>query len=225
MSNALKMTHVDFSYDNHVIFKNVNLMIAQQKFVAIIGDNGVGKTTLLKVILGELTVQQGEVFIFDESIKGALSKRKVAYISQQSIESFKQFPTTVEEVIKIHLQFLKKSNDVTFYLKLVNLDVHKHKKLSQLSGGQLQRVAIVLALIQDAPLILLDEPTNNIDKLFSYELYELLYQLVQSGKTVIMVTHHLNDVIAYVDQVIEVSNCQCHAIDKAHYHVTERSTT
>lgn len=216
------MEQVDFAYGNQVIFKDVTLQLPHQQFVAIVGDNGAGKTTLLRLMLGELPIQKGTVQVFGQSITQAISTQQIAYISQQSLATYKQFPTTVDEVLTIHLQFLKKTHEKQQIIQAVHLQNHTHKRLMELSGGQLQRLAIALALIQDAPLILLDEPTNNIDARFTRELYVILKELVTQGKTVIMVTHHIQDALPFVDKVIEVSNCSCRAIDTAHFHVSER---
>ena len=113
-------------------------------------------------------------------------------------------PTTVIEVVKIHLRFLKKGKDYGSYLKLVNLEEQGHKMLNELSGGQLQRVAILLALIKNAKLIILDEPTSGVDQLFSEELYRMLERLKKEGKTILMVTHHLQDVQIHVDRILRL---------------------
>ena len=118
--------------------------------------------------------------------------------------NYRNFPTTVIEVVKIHLRFLKKGKDYGSYLKLVNLEEQGHKMLNELSGGQLQRVAILLALIKNAKLIILDEPTSGVDQLFSEELYRMLERLKKEGKTILMVTHHLQDVQIHVDRILRL---------------------
>ena len=92
------------------------------------------------------------------------------------------------------------------YLKLVNLERCSNKRLSELSGGQLQRFGLLLALIKDAKLIILDEPTTGIDSKFSITLYELLKELSRNGKTIIMVTHNLSDAKKYADKVFEIKD-------------------
>lgn len=223
--SAVTLQHVDFAYESHTIFKEVTCHIPQKQFHAVIGENGVGKTTLLRLLLGELSVQKGEIKIFGLSIDQAIKQQKIAYISQQSLANYRQFPTSVEEVLDIHLQFLNKKQEKQRYLETVDLQNHANKRLDELSGGQLQRLAIALALIQEAPLILLDEPTNNIDARFTKELYALLAKFVQEGKTVIIVTHHIQDALPFVDTVIEVSDCRCKAVDKVHFHINERQVS
>ena len=86
----------------------------------------------------------------------------------------------------------------------MNLEEQGHKMLNELSGGQLQRVAILLALIKNAKLIILDEPTSGVDQLFSEELYRMLERLKKEGKTILMVTHHLQDVQIHVDRILRL---------------------
>lgn len=222
MTNAITLKNVGFSYDTRMIFDNVNLTIASNQLVAIVGDNGVGKTTLLKLVLGEQTVQHGEILVFNAPVEQAIQKQQVAYISQDSIAHYKQFPTTVGEILSIHLAYLKRLDRKDYYLHKVDLVEQQNQQLSELSGGQLQRLAIVLALIQEAPLILLDEPTNHIDLRFTQELYVLLRQLVQQDKTVIMVTHHIHQALPFVDTVLEVADCKCQLSSREHFHVKER---
>lgn len=222
MDSAICLKNVTFAYDERVLFDNVSIEIPKKSFTAIIGDNGVGKTTFLKVILGELSIQSGQVNIEGKLCEDAIKQQKIAYISQQSLQNYQQFPTSVEEVLDIHLAYLNKRTQKNTYLNMVNLTSHKHKKLSELSGGQLQRLGILLALVQDAPILLLDEPTNNIDVRFASELYALLQQLVLQGKTVIMVTHHIHHALPHIDYVLEVASGSCAMCNREHYHVHGR---
>ncbi|QTU82910.1 ATP-binding cassette domain-containing protein [Carnobacteriaceae bacterium zg-C25] len=221
-SSAICLENVTFAYDDKVLFDDVSIAIPNHSFTAIIGDNGVGKTTLLNVMLGELPIQSGQVTIGGQPCQKAIKEQQVAYISQQSLQAYQQFPTSIEEVLEVHLAYLNKQSKKMDYLQMVNLLGHQHKKLSELSGGQLQRLGILLALVQDAPILLLDEPTNNIDVHFATELYALLERLVKQGKTIVMVTHHIHHALPYVDYVLEVSSGMCAICDREHYHVHGR---
>lgn len=222
MDSAVCLKNVTFAYDERMLFDDVSIEIPNQTFTAIIGDNGVGKTTFLKMILGELSIKSGQVNIDGKTCEIAIKQRKIAYISQQSLQNYQQFPTSVEEVLDVHLAYLNKNTQKKDYLNMVNLTAHKHKKISELSGGQLQRLGILLSLVQDAPILLLDEPTNNIDVRFASELYALLKQLVLQGKTVIMVTHHIHHALPHIDYVLEVAAGSCTMCNREHYHVHGR---
>lgn len=205
MNKVLQLSNVCFSYDHQEwILQHLNGEINEGEFVAMIGENGAGKSTLLNLILGNLKPQQGEIRLFGDLVNEKPHYEDIAYISQNSVMNYRNFPTTVIEVVKIHLRFLKKGKDYGSYLKLVNLEEQGHKMLNELSGGQLQRVAILLALIKNAKLIILDEPTSGVDQLFSEELYRMLERLKKEGKTILMVTHHLQDVQIHVDRILRL---------------------
>ena len=130
----------------------------------------------------------------------------MAYISQNSVLSYRNFPTTIEEAVKIHLSFLKKKTDASIYLKQVGLFEHRKKALDELSGGQLQRLGIVLALIKDAKIIFLDEPTSGIDKKFADEFFQNLSTLKNQNKTVVVITHQLDLAKKYIDYAIKIKD-------------------
>lgn len=206
MNKVLEIEDLSFGYDHNLILNNLSLEVFADEFVAIVGANGAGKSTLLNLILHNLKTDQGSILLFGDD---GSHYQDIAYISQNSVLNYRNFPTTINEVVKIHLKYLKLNKDIDYYLELVNLIPHKHKTLSELSGGQLQRVGVLLALLKDAKLIILDEPTTGIDKKFSIELFKMLKQLTTIGKSIIMVTHQLDDALEYVDRVYEIEAGTC----------------
>ncbi len=213
MHDILDIHDLQFSYETHPdarpILDGLDLTVARGSFTALIGINGAGKSTLMNLILGNLKPARGSIKLFGDDQSRNNHYKDLAYVSQNSILAYKNFPTTLEEVVRIHLKHLKKQADVTELLDTVGLTEHFNKKLSQLSGGQLQRVGLLLALIKDAQLILLDEPTSGIDKAFSRELYRILKTLTQQGKTVLLITHHLSDALEFVDKVVQLADGRC----------------
>lgn len=201
MNKVVEIVNLSFSYDNKKILNNINLYLSEGDFVALIGRNGAGKTTLLKLILGELKTKEGNLRLFGETSK---NYKKISYIGQNISSTYKNFPTSVEEVLKIHLRFLKKKVDIKKYLNMVGLYEHRKKTLGSLSGGQLQRLSLLIALIKDSKLILLDEPTASIDKKFSDEFLKILKDLARQGKTILMVTHDVFNINTYVNKVYEL---------------------
>lgn len=199
---ALEIKDLSFSYEETVL-ENVNFSVEEGEFVAIIGKNGAGKSTLLNIILGNLGTE-GTVRIFGDDIKKDNHYRDIAFISQNSVMNYKNFPTTVEEVVRNHAKYLKSKTSPDTYLREMGLYEHKKKSLSKLSGGQLQRVGLLLALIKNAKLIILDEPTTGIDKKFSLELFEILRGF--KDKTVLMVTHELEDTKNFVDYFLKIDS-------------------
>lgn len=212
MSNVLEINNLYFKYDANYIINNLSCTVREGEFVAIIGENGSGKSTLLNLILQNIKVEKGIIKLFGDNILETNHYEDLAYISQNSVLNYRNFPTTIEEVVKNHLKYFKKDKkELQNYLQLINLADHAKKSLSELSGGQLQRVGVLLALIKDAKLILLDEPTTGIDKKFVNELFELLQQLAHKmQKTVVIVTHELEEARRYVDRVLHIKNGQNH---------------
>lgn len=205
MNNVVEINNLSFGYDKNKILKDINLVVKEKEFDLIIGENGVGKSTLLNLILGNLKSYK-KIKLFGDYTDKNNHYKDISYISQNAVNGYRNFPTTVSEAVDIHLAYLKKDRDVSDYLKLVNLERCSNKRLSELSGGQLQRFGLLLALIKDAKLIILDEPTTGIDSKFSITLYELLKELSRNGKTIIMVTHNLSDAKKYADKVFEIKD-------------------
>lgn len=209
MNKILEISGLTFSYGDGPILKELDCTVAEGEFTAIIGDNGAGKSTLLDLILGNLKAGSGEIRLFGDPVRKNNHYGDIAYISQNSVMGYKNFPTTTEEVIKIHMKHLKVKADIEKYLGMMELEKHAKKMLRELSGGQLQRVGLLLAMIKDAGLIILDEPTTGVDKKFSHELYIILRRLAGSGKTILMVTHHLSEVNEFVDRVLQIKDGKC----------------
>lgn len=211
---VLKVEGLSFAYDKELILDNISFEINQGDFVGLVGANGVGKSTLLKLILGDLKPRNGQIKIFGDDIRKDRHYRDLAYISQNAVESYRNFPTSIEESIKIHLSYLKKKTDPKEIMEKLGLYEHRKKSLSELSGGQIQRFAISLALIKDASLILLDEPTTGIDENFSKDFFENLKNLKDDGKTIIIITHQLDMAGLYVDYALRIKKGKIERISK-----------
>lgn len=201
--NIIKIDKLNFSYGNLEVFRDLNFNVKKNEFVTLIGENGAGKSTLLKLILSNLKNYNGRIELFGEDIRKNSSVKRIAYISQNAVSKYKFFPTTVEEVLKIHLKYLKSKKEFDILLENMELNKHKKNKLSELSGGQLQRLAILIALIKEAELIVFDEATSGVDKNFTSKIYKMLKEM---NKTVLIVTHNLTDLLKWVDSVYEIKN-------------------
>lgn len=211
---VLKIKGLKFGYDKDLILDDINFEINEGDLVGLVGANGVGKSTLLKLILGELRPKEGQIRIFGDDISKDKHYRDLAYISQNAVSSYRNFPTSVEEAIKIHLAYLKKKTNPKELMEKLGLWNHRKKSLSELSGGQIQRFAISLALIKDASLILLDEPTTGIDEDFAREFFENLLTLKNEGKTILIITHQLDMAGEFIDYALRIKKGKIEKISK-----------
>lgn len=190
--------------------KDINLSIHKGDFVALVRPNGSGKTTLIKLILGVLKLQSGEIYINGKSLRNFHAWQEVGYVSQKSNSFSKGFPATVSEVVLSGLTKAKglfrrfgkedyrKLDEV---LELLNISHLKNKNISLLSGGQTQRVFIARALINNPSILVLDEPTVGIDAKHVKEFYDVLFRLKEQSVTILLVTHDIGVVVDHADEV------------------------
>ena len=205
--NAIVLENVSFAYDNTLVLENVNLSIQEGDFVGIFGPNGGCKTTLLQIIMGFLSPNEGKVSLWGDLPEKAFSQ--IGYVPQ--VARFdKQFPITVEEVVLMgclsHLSFwgtLKSEQKqiASEALKQVGMESFKDYSFGKLSGGQAQRVLIARALASKPKLLILDEPTASVDP----EAEEAILQILTSLKgsiTILMVTHDLQTILQKVEKLL-----------------------
>lgn len=179
------------NFDEHVLFKNFNLIINDGDFLCITGDSGTGKTTLLNMI-GQLEpYQEGEILFEGKPIetkkdKLNLFRKKLGFI-------FQNFVLVESKTVEENLQLIRKEDrtDVSIdsALKMVGIDDKKNSKVYTLSGGEQQRVAMARLYLKKCKYILADEPTGSLDRKNAEKIFEILKQLNDIGKTIIIVTH------------------------------------
>lgn len=195
---VINIQNVSFAYGlKSVVLKNINLNIYEGDFVGLIGPNGGGKTTLLKLIVNVLPLQKGVIKLFGKKINNFKQWSCIGYVSQKAAHFDRQFPVTVQEVVMMPISSKKRSNKIVEQA-LNDVDMLKYKTapLSELSGGQQQRVLIARSLVSNPCLLVLDEPTTGVD-VNSQEQFYLLLQKLRKEKnlTIILVSHDI-DVIA-----------------------------
>lgn len=200
MSNVLEIEKLHFTYGEYPLLQGVDFSLAAGKFAAIVGGNGAGKTTLMNLILGKLKAETGAIRLFEDSLSADNHCRDLAYLSQEAVSRYRNFPTTVKELLKMYLAQLKQKTEPEALLENVGLTAVQNHRLSELSGGQLQRVGLLVALLKQARLILLDEPTGGVDQQFSLELYQILHRQCLAGNSVLMITHHLTEAAPFLDE-------------------------
>ncbi len=179
------------NFDEHVLFKNFNLIINDGDFLCITGDSGTGKTTLLNMI-GQLEpYQEGEILFEGKPIE--TKKDKLDLFRKKLVFIFQNFVLVESKTVEENLKLIRKEDrtDVSIdsALKMVGLDDKKNSKVYTLSGGEQQRVAMARLYLKKCKYILADEPTGSLDRKNAEKIFEILKQLNDIGKTIIIVTH------------------------------------
>ena len=199
-----------FSFHNHTVLTDVNLTIQEKDFLAVIGPNGGGKTTLIKIMLGLLPPDRGTVRIFGKS-PDSISHR-VGYVPQD-INFNRNFPISTLDVVYMgrlrmtnsHIRH-NRQDQISAREALEKLGMWKYRsvRIDELSGGQRQRVFIARALVTKPELLFLDEPTSSIDAQGQSDLYALLKELNQNI-TIVVVSHDVMLISSYIKSVVCVN--------------------
>jgi zinc transport system ATP-binding protein len=204
---VIRLAGVWVKYNDLPVLEDINLTVNSHDFMGIIGPNGGGKTTLLKVMLGLVNPSRGEVNILGE--KPEKGRRHVGYVPQQSLFAV-GFPISVAEVVIMgrysHSGLFRPYNRndhalVKQALETVGMIDYANRQIGQLSGGQQQRVFIARALVSQPRVLLLDEPTASIDSSMQSEFYALLKKLSQN-MAIVMVSHDISAISVYVDKIV-----------------------
>ena len=211
MTKLIEVHGLGFSYQATRVLENIQFAVNPGEFIALIGANGTGKSTLLRLLLGELPPQQGSIKLFGEDIRSFRNWWRLGYLPQDSVALAAGFPANVLEVVamslyrKIGLFRLpgKKARQRALEaLEKVGMQDYATRLISELSGGQIQRVMLARALAAGSELLLLDEPSNGMDADAVGQLYELLVELSRQGPAILMVTHDLVRAGHYVDRTL-----------------------
>jgi zinc transport system ATP-binding protein len=211
-TSVIELRGVSFSYgDGPLVLDNVNFKVTTGEFLGLIGPNGGGKTTLLKLILGLLPPAQGEVLVLGRRADTLGRDRRLLGYVPQDTSVRKEFPATVLDVTLMgtyaSLGFFrrpgaKEKQAALEALEHVGLKGLEHRPAGNLSGGQQQRMSIARALVAQPQLLLLDEPTSGLDTGGQAQLFALLDDLRQHYKlTVVMVSHDVTALAHYADQL------------------------
>jgi zinc transport system ATP-binding protein len=216
----LEMKSVSVAYESNTVLQDASLKVFDNDFIGVIGPNGGGKTTLLKVILGLVKPIKGKL-VFSQEL---LNNNNIGYLPQMST-SDNSFPVTVKDVILSGLMMRKglisrmtpqdrmKASQVIGELGLAELS---DSSLTELSGGQIQRVLLGRAVIGDPRLLLLDEPGNFVDANFEADFYEKL-RVLNRRMAILMVSHDIGTISAYIKSFACVNR-------QLHYHPSSEIT-
>lgn len=204
---AIDVHDLTVAYHEKPVLWDVDLTVPGGVLMAIVGPNGAGKTTLIKAMLGLVRPVSGDVLIHGQPYQA--NKRSVGYVPQRGTVDW-DFPTTVFDVVLMgtygRLGWFRRPGSherelARDALEKVGLTDLASRQISQLSGGQQQRVFLARALVQEAPVYLMDEPFQGVDAVTERTIVEILRELRTQGRTVLVVHHDLATVAEYFDWV------------------------
>jgi len=200
-------------YQDKIVWRDANFSIEHGEFVAIIGPNGSGKTTLFRLLLGLQSPADGVINVF-----GARPKRGNQLIGYMPQRHLVDGEMTIEAIELVRLGLSGKNWGFSLFskndleaahraLKSVGAEDLAHRSLGVLSGGELQRVFLAVALVSDPDLLLLDEPLSNLDIRRERELVHLINDVVRSRNvTALLIAHNINPLLPFLDKVIYIAN-------------------
>ncbi len=206
----LQIRDLSFSYGSTQILKDISMELGSSDVLGIVGPNGAGKSTLIRCIDRILVPQRGTILLDGQEMKQMNSMeiaKKIGYVPQSISNTF---PATVFDTVLMgrrpHLGWRSSDADIDTVLEVLTMLKIKYlamRDFSEISGGQQQKVLIARALAQDAEILLLDEPTSNLDIRHQLEVMEILTKLVKKkGLSVMMAIHDLNLASRYSDRII-----------------------
>ncbi len=219
--------HVSFSYPNRAVLKDCTFSVVPGHTTILMGDNGTGKSTLIKLVLGDLKPDSGTIELFGQNPCKFTSWEKLGYVPQFESQSVQGFPATALEIVrsgfiapKMHrlLAPCKKSKEELneksmFALSQCGVGDLSDRLISELSGGQRQRVMLARALVKDPQLLVLDEPTSSLDVHSSAQFFELLERLChEKNLSSLVVTHDQAQLSCSHARIIKLADGKCETL-------------
>ena len=209
---VINLQNVDVFQQKHLVLSNVNLDIAKGEFVFLIGQTGSGKSSLLKIIYGDIHIGNGAGAVAGFDLKN-LADKEVPFLRRKLGIVFQDFQLLSDRTVEQNLEFVLKatgwddknliSERIKDVLEKVGLRSKIKKMPHEISGGEQQRVVIARALLNNPEIILADEPTGNLDPDTSEEIVLLLKQISQSGTAVLMATHDYHIIRTFPSRIIK----------------------
>ncbi len=214
-NTIIKLHNVDVYQQKHLVLTNVDLHIDKGEFVFLIGQTGSGKSSLMKVIYGEISIGTGEGHAGGFDLK-KLSDKDIPFLRRKLGIVFQDFQLLTDRTVEDNMQFVMKATGwkdkkliderIRDVLEKVGLRSKLKKMPHELSGGEQQRVVVARALLNDPEIILADEPTGHLDPETSEEVMLLLKDISRSGTAVMMATHNYHLIRTFPSRIIKCEN-------------------
>jgi cell division transport system ATP-binding protein len=211
----LSLQNVSINQENNRVLSNVNLEVKRGDFIYLIGKTGAGKSSLLKTLYGDLALLEGEGSIVDYDLR-QLKEKDIPYLRRKLGVVFQDFKLLPDRNIHDNLLFVLKATGwkekaemnlkIEEVLDKVGMKMQAHKMPHQISGGEQQRVAIARALLNNPELILADEPTGNLDPQTSVEIMNVLKNINENGKTILMATHDYALILKFPTKTLKLED-------------------
>jgi len=212
---VLSLQDVTIYQDNNAILSDINLEVNHGEFIYVIGKTGSGKSSLMKTLYADLKLKDGEGTFVDYDLK-TLRERDIPYLRRKIGIVFQDFKLLPDRSVYDNLLFVLKATGwsenremdvkINEVLDKVGLKNAANKMPHQVSGGEQQRIAVARALLNDPEVILADEPTGNLDPQTSVEVMQLLREINQNGKTIIMATHDYALLMKFPSKTLKCEN-------------------
>jgi zinc transport system ATP-binding protein len=218
---CIEVNDISFSYAHIQVLEHVGFAVKAGEYLGIIGPNGGGKTTLLKIILGLLKPDSGSVKVFGLNTEEFKERYRIGYVPQKSAQAEFFFPATVEEVVRsgrtarigILRRFSGKDDEaVEEAMEIAGVSEYRSRLISRLSGGERQRVLIARALAGEPSILILDEPAVGVDIASQEKFYEFLAHLNREQSiTIIFVSHDVGVIAQEVNTILCLNHrMMCH---------------
>lgn len=209
----LQLKHANIYQKDNLVLSNINLEIKPGEFLYLIGKTGAGKSSFMKTLYGDLPLKEGEGTIVDFKLE-TLKDKEIPYLRRKLGIVFQDFKLLPDRTINDNLLFVLKAtgwkdkkemmHKIEAVLDRVGMKTKGFKFPHQISGGEQQRVAIARALLNDPELILADEPTGNLDPQTSVEIMQVLRDINNNGKTILMATHDYALILKYPSKTLKL---------------------
>lgn len=215
MEKVITVKNLVKKYKKLIAVDGISFDVNKGEVFGLLGENGAGKTTSLEIIEGLRKPTSGEIKVLGHDIKNELNEIKEKIGVQLQSSAYYHY-LNLEEILNLFAGFYKKSTNTDELLHIVGLK-HKAKEyVSKLSGGQRQRFSIVASLVNNPDIVFLDEPTTGLDPIARRRLWDLITQIKQRGKTIILTTHYMEEAEVLCDRIGIMDKGKLLALDETH---------